>query len=165
MQKKKSRFRLRQNRCNVWADSAWLCIFHFPLCTSQGIKASLKNKVMDQFHVSLVPPCQFFLSLSLSLSPSPSLSFSGWSLGTQRLSAFTFLPGLQRPMWERAQGRAPFTIQVNAGGLNEQSKSLFWVFISFLCKPRSISLFLSYIFLTAIFPSLSLSISLNKLFV
>ena len=47
------------------------CIFHFPLCTSQGIKASLKNKVkdQDQFQESLVPPCLsfFFLSLLYSL--------------------------------------------------------------------------------------------------
>ena len=41
-------------------------------------------------------PC-VFLSLSLSLSLSPSLSFSGWSPGVQRLSEFTFLPGLLRP--------------------------------------------------------------------
>ena len=36
------------------------------------------------------------------LLPSPSLSFSGWSLGVQRLSAFTFLPGLLRPNQEGA---------------------------------------------------------------
>ena len=43
-------------------------------------------------------PVSFFLSLSLSLSPS--LSFSGWSPGAQRLSEFTFLPGLLRPSRE-----------------------------------------------------------------
>ena len=62
--------------------------------------------------------------LSLSLSPSPSLSFSGWSLGTQRLSAFNFLPGLLRPTREGAQGGAPSTIQAGTCGLREQSKSL-----------------------------------------
>ena len=45
-----------------------------------------------------------FLSLSpslpLSLSLSLSLSFSGWSPGAQRLSEFTFLPGLLRPSRE-----------------------------------------------------------------
>ena len=50
------------------ADPAWLCFLHLSLCTPQSIKASLKNKVMDQFHESLVPPYQFFLSLSFSLS-------------------------------------------------------------------------------------------------
>ena len=43
-------------------------------------------------------PVSFFLSLSLSLS----LSFSGWSPGAQRLSEFTFLPGVLRPSWEGA---------------------------------------------------------------
>ena len=38
----------------------------------------------------------------LSLSLSPSLSFSGWSPGAQRLSEFTFLPGLLRPSREGA---------------------------------------------------------------
>ena len=42
-------------------------------------------------------PC-VFLSLSLSLP----LSFSGWSPGAQRLSEFTFLPGLLRPSQEGA---------------------------------------------------------------
>ena len=41
-------------------------------------------------------PVSFFLFLSLS----PSLSFSGWSPGVQRLSEFTFLPGLLRPSRE-----------------------------------------------------------------
>ena len=45
-------------------------------------------------------PVSFSLSLSLSLSPS--LSFSGWSPGAQRLSEFTFLPGLLRSSWEGA---------------------------------------------------------------
>ena len=40
------------------------------------------------------------LSLSFSLSLPPSLS--GWSPGVQRLSEFTFLPGLLRPSWEGA---------------------------------------------------------------
>ena len=37
------------------------------------------------------------------LSFSPPLSFSGWSPGAQRLSEFTFLPGLLRPSREGAQ--------------------------------------------------------------
>ena len=46
-------------------------------------------------------PCVFLsLSFSLSLSLSLSLSFSGWSPGAQRLSEFTFLPGLLRPSQE-----------------------------------------------------------------
>ena len=38
----------------------------------------------------------FFFSFSLLLS------LSGWSLGAQRLSAFTYLPQLLRPEWEGA---------------------------------------------------------------
>ena len=46
------------------------CIFHFPLCTSQGIKIPFENKVMGLAHQrSLVSPCfSFFLSFFLSLS-------------------------------------------------------------------------------------------------
>ena len=73
---------------------SWLCIFHFVQCTTQGIKAPSENTVMGLAHWSLVPPCQFFLSLLLS--------FSGWSLGAQRCSAFTYLPGLLRPEQEGA---------------------------------------------------------------
>ena len=80
--RKKSWFRYRQNRCNVWADSVWLCIFHFPLCTSQGVKVPFENKVMGLAHWSLVSPCRSFLPF-----PSFSLSvlLSGWLLGTQEL--------------------------------------------------------------------------------
>ena len=76
-----------------WADSAWLCIFHFWKCVTQGIKAPFENKAADPFHLSWVSPCHSFsLSLLLSLS-----AFSGWFPGAQRLSEFTFLPGLLRP--------------------------------------------------------------------
>ena len=55
---------------NVWADSAWPFIFHFPLCTSQGIKVPFENKVTGLAHWrSLVSPCfSFFLSFFLSLT-------------------------------------------------------------------------------------------------
>ena len=43
------------------------CIFHFPLCTSQGIKVPFENTVMGLAHRSLVTPCHF-LSLSFSFS-------------------------------------------------------------------------------------------------
>ena len=75
------------------AAPAWLCIFHY--VKLRVYKHLLKIKLWG-FCTSLV-----------SLMSILSLSISGWSLGTQRLSAFTFLPGLQRPMWERAQGRPP----------------------------------------------------------
>ena len=49
--------------------TVWLCIFHFPLCTSQGIKVPFENKVMGLAHRSLVFPCLcFFPFLSFSLS-------------------------------------------------------------------------------------------------
>ena len=40
--------------------TVWLCIFHFPLCTSQGIKVPFENKVMGLAHRSLVSPCHSF---------------------------------------------------------------------------------------------------------
>ena len=46
-------------------------------------------------------PC-VLLSLSLFLSLSPFLSLSGYFFGAQRLSEFTFLPGLLRPSREGA---------------------------------------------------------------
>ena len=55
---------------NVWADSAWPFIFHFPLCTSQGIKVPFENKVTGLAHRrSLVSLCfSFYLSFFLSLT-------------------------------------------------------------------------------------------------
>ena len=76
-----------------WAVSLRLCIFHFWKCVTQGIKSPFENKATDPFHLSWVSPCHsFFLPLF----------FSGRSPGTQRLSEFTFLPGLLRPNWEGA---------------------------------------------------------------
>ena len=46
-----------------WADSAWLCIFHFWKCVTQGIKAAFENKAADPLHLSLVSLCH--------LSPTP----------------------------------------------------------------------------------------------
>ena len=91
---------------------------------------------------------------SFSLSPSPSLPFSGWSLGTQRLSVFNFLPGLLRPTQEGAQGGAlghpPLFKRAPVANVDGAS-CLSWNFIGFPCKPRNISLFLSSIFLSATF--------------
>ena len=46
------------------------CIFHFPLCTSQGIKVPFENKVTGLAHRrSLVSLCfSFYLSFFLSLT-------------------------------------------------------------------------------------------------
>ena len=78
-----------------WADSAWLCIFHFWKCVTQSIKAPFENKTVDPTSPELWSLClSFFLSLFLL--------FSGWLLGTQRLSEFTFLPRLLRPNPEGA---------------------------------------------------------------
>ena len=62
--------------------TVWLWIFHFPLCTSQGIKVPFENKVMGLAHRSLVSPCHsFFPFPSFSLS----VLLSGWLLGTREL--------------------------------------------------------------------------------
>ena len=86
--------RVKQMYC--WADSAWLYIFHFWKCVTQGIKALFENKAADPVPPKLGLSVSFFLSFSLSLL------FSGWSPGVQRLSEFTFLPGLLRPNRESA---------------------------------------------------------------
>ena len=62
--------------------TVWLCIFPFPLCTSQGIKVPFENKVMALAHWSLVSPCYSFFFLFL---PFLSVILSGWLLGTQEL--------------------------------------------------------------------------------
>ena len=65
----------------------------------QGIKVPFENKVMGLAHRSLVSPVVLFFPF-----PSFSLSvlLSGWLLGAQGLSEFTFLPGLLRPYREGA---------------------------------------------------------------
>ena len=45
-----------------WADAAWLCIFHFWKCVTQGIKAPFENKAADPTSPELWSLC---LSLSL----------------------------------------------------------------------------------------------------
>ena len=71
----------------------------------------------------------------LSLSLSPSLSFSGWSPGAQRLSEFTFLPGLLRPSREGALHLHPIE---GAWGLREQSKPRAGALLAF-CINQGIS--------------------------
>ena len=63
--------RVKQMYC--WADSAWLYIFHFWKCVTQGIKALFENKAADPVPPKLGLLVSFFLSFSFSLSLS--LSF------------------------------------------------------------------------------------------
>ena len=72
------------------ADPAWLSFLHLSLCTTQSIKTSLKNKVTDEFHESLAPLCQFYLSLSLSLSLSFPLFFRLIPWSTKALCIHVF---------------------------------------------------------------------------
>ena len=126
-------------------DSVWLCIFHFLLCTSQGIKVPLKIKwwTRTSFHESLVPPClSVFFSLTLFFRLIPwsiealCIHLSAWASKTRtgRRTASS-LP------WET--GRAPAAYVKGASSLS-------WGFIGFLCKQRNISLY-----------SLPLSLSLS----
>ena len=64
----------------------------FPSMYKTRYKSTFKNKAIGPRLKKLGHPVFFFFSLLLS--------FSGWSLGTQRLFAFTFLPGFLRPEQE-----------------------------------------------------------------
>ena len=126
------------------------CIFHFPLCTSQGIKVPFDYKSKGLAHWSLVTMgLSFFLSLILFSRLNP------WS---------TVALCVQFPAWASktwmgrcsASSLSSETGRVLAAYVNRASP-LSWGFIGFLCKPQNISLFLSSIFSTALFfPNLSL---------
>ena len=77
---------------------------HNIIC-GKGIKVFLKNSYWGLAHrSSLVFPCLlYFLA-----------EFPSWAW---RLAMSTYLPWLLRPMREGAQGGAPSTIQMGAGGL------------------------------------------------
>ena len=83
-----------------WADSAWLCIFHFWKYVTQSIKAPFENKAARPVSPKLGLPCVILSLLSLSLSLS--LFFSARFPRAQRLSEFTFLPRLLTPNREGA---------------------------------------------------------------
>ena len=98
--KKNPGFDNDKNRCNVWADSVSLYIFHFPLCTSQGIKVPFENKVMDLAHQSLVSPCHSFFFplfppfLSLFFFQDDSLehrSFIGFLCSSKKIKPYSLL--------------------------------------------------------------------------
>ena len=131
----------------------WPCIFHFPLCTSQGIKVPFENEVTGLARRSLVTPClffSFFLSLTLFFRLTPwSIEALCVHLSTQ--VSKTWMGRCSASSLPRETGRAP------AASVNRAS-SLSRGFIGFLCKARNISLFLSSIFLSTIFfPYLSLN--------
>ena len=147
---------IKQNRCNVWADSVWLCIFHFPLCIRQGIKVPFKNKAIGPHSKKLGHPVSIIFSLSLSLSLLLFFRLIPWSIEAPcvHLSAQvskTWTGRRSASSLPRETGRAPVA-SVNRANFLSQS------FIGFLCKSRNISLFLSSIFLSStFFPYLSLN--------
>ena len=128
-----------------------LCIFHFPLCTSKGIKDPFENKNNGPHLKKLGHPVFFFfLSLTFFFRLIP------WSIEAPcvHLSARVSKTWMGRPSVSslpRETGKAPVA-SVNRANFLSRS------FIGFLCKPRNISLFLSSIFLSTIFfPYLSLN--------
>ena len=125
------------------AAPAWLCIFRY--VKLRVYKHLLKINLWG-FCTSLIS-CQFVLSFSLSLPLVFRLIF-----GRQRLYAFTFLSGLLGPTQEGVQGGATSAIQVGPLAYENRAGLLSWDFISYLCKPRNISLILSSNFLTAVLP-------------
>ena len=78
-------------------------------------------------HQSFGP--RVLLSLSLSLSLSHSLALSGYFFGAQRLSEFTFLPGLLRPSREGTLCLHPIE-RVPDASVNRASpvQGLYWLF-------------------------------------
>ena len=99
-------------------------------CTTAYIYIYTHRKIIKAplLHQSLGPRV-FFVSLSLS--------FSGWLSGAWRPVMLTFLPRLLRPPRE------------GAWCLRERYKSCVRDFIGPLHKPRDISLFLSFTFLSS----------------
>ena len=128
-------------------QGCWPCItWYYPLISVYNQKYKKLSWTIKDGPISRtgfleiwLPPCR------LSLFLSPSLSFSGWFLGTWRLSVSTYLPGVLRPTREGAQGGAPSSGRLwpNIDG----ASFLSWNLISFPCKPRHISLFSPLIFL------------------
>ena len=85
---------LKVKLMECWADSAWLCIFHFWKCVTWGINAPFENKAADPFHLSWVSLWHSFF-LFLSFSQAGSFEHRG------SLSSL-FLPGLLKPNREAA---------------------------------------------------------------
>ena len=124
------------------ADPAWLCIIHWSLCITKSIKAFLENKGRTSFSEIWLPLCLLFF-----------FCFSGWipiwNIKAHRVYLFAWASKTHMrgsPMWGTLRYSSgclwPYVDGVSPFSLD---------FIDFLCKPRNISLFLSYIFPTAIF--------------
>ena len=147
--RKISWFRYRQNRCNVWADSVWLCIFHFPLCIRQGIKVAFKNKPIGPHSKKLGHPVFFFFSFFFSLT----FFFRLIPWNTEALCVH--FPAWASKTWTGRRSASSLlqeTRRAPAAYVNRASP-LSWGFIGFLCKQRNISFysFLSSIILSATF--------------
>ena len=60
--------------------TVWLCIFPFPICTSQVIKVPFENKVMGLAHRSLVSLCRSFFPFPF-FSLCSSFRMTPWNTG------------------------------------------------------------------------------------
>ena len=131
--------RVKQMYC--WADSAWLYIFHFWKCVTQGIKALFENKAADPVPPKLGLPVSFFLSFFLSLSLSLSLSL------------FRLIPWSAEALWVYFPARGSKTLSRKHSAFSPHQEGLRppWTksrvrgFIGFLVNQRiSASLSLLY---------------------
>jgi len=111
---------------------------YYPLCTTEGIKAPLKNKVTGLAHQAWSPRVILF-SFSLFFSLCSSFRMTTWSTGALwvHLSAWASKIQSGRRLASSGEGRpASSPHREGTGGLRGQSKSHVMDFIGFLCKPR-----------------------------
>ena len=110
------------------AAPAWLCIFHYVKLRVYKLLLKIKLRVLHKLGL----PMLYFISLGLFFRLIP------WNAG----ALWVHFPAWASKNHSRMCARwAPSSIRESACGLCEQSKSLLWGFIGFLCKPRNISLF------------------------
>ena len=114
---------------------------YYPLCTTEGIKAPLKNKVTGLAHQAWSPRVILF-SFSLFFSLCSSFRMTTWNTGALWVHFFAWASktrSVRRPASSLGRGHpASSPHWEGACGLCEQSKFHIRSFIGFLCKPRKI---------------------------
>ena len=134
------------------AAPAWLCISHYVKLRVYNHLLKIKLWGFCTSVASLMSIISLFLPLPPSLFQADPLEHRG-SLPS------LFCPGFWDPREREPKAGHPLLLKRVPVAYVNRASLLSWDFISFLCKPRNISLFLSSIFLT-VFLSLYISLSL-----